>query len=217
MTWDPFGTLAQTLWIGGGQWAGKSTVANILAHRLGITCYHYDYQNARGHWDRRIAAAFAAGLPVPAVDPETWFVRYTPQEAAQDVLACFPEFFQYALDDLRGLVSGRPIIAEGWGLRPEAVVKVAPSPRQMVVMVPTARFRDHQLATLPRAGQISTPVSNPQLAVRNRMQRDWIVAQEAVDQAHRLGIPVIEVDGSRDAEAIADLVAAHFADYLAAS
>ena len=118
---------------------------------------------------------------------------------------------------LRGLVSGRPIIAEGWGLRPEAVVKVAPSPQRMVVMVPTARFREHQLATLPRAGQMSMPVSDPELAVRNRMERDRIVAQDAVDQARGLGIRVIEVDGSRDADAVADLVAEHFAGALAAS
>lgn len=27
---DPFGTIANALWIGGGQWAGKSTVARLL-------------------------------------------------------------------------------------------------------------------------------------------------------------------------------------------
>jgi adenylylsulfate kinase-like enzyme len=34
---DPFGTLATALWITGGQWAGKSTVARILADRFGLT------------------------------------------------------------------------------------------------------------------------------------------------------------------------------------
>jgi len=28
---DPFGTIRNALWIGGGQWAGKSTVARLLA------------------------------------------------------------------------------------------------------------------------------------------------------------------------------------------
>ncbi len=27
---DPFGTLGNALWIGGAQWAGKSTVARLL-------------------------------------------------------------------------------------------------------------------------------------------------------------------------------------------
>src|SRR5687768_13704215 len=55
MVWDPFGTLRRVLWIGGGQWAGKSTVARILAVRHGITAYHYDYHDGRGHDDRRVA------------------------------------------------------------------------------------------------------------------------------------------------------------------
>lgn len=29
--WDLFGTLHRALWSGGGQWAGKSTVARLLA------------------------------------------------------------------------------------------------------------------------------------------------------------------------------------------
>ena len=80
-------------------------------------------------------------------------MRYTPQQTAEYALGTFAERFEYTLDDLRGLVSGRPIIAEGWGLRPEVVVKIAPSPQQIVVMVPTDSFRAHQLATLPRASQ----------------------------------------------------------------
>jgi hypothetical protein len=214
MTWDPFGTLARTLWIGGGQWAGKSTVAMLLAHRLGLTCYRHDYHDGRAHWDRRVAAALAEDREIPVVDPENWFVRSTPQQAAEYALGTFAERFEYTLDDLRGLVSGRPIVAEGWGLRPQLVVKVAPSPQQIVVMVPTDEFRAHQLATLPRASKLSLPVSDPELAVRNRMARDRIVANEAVDQARQLGIRVIEVDGSRDAEANADLVAEHFAPFL---
>ncbi|GIH03363.1 hypothetical protein Rhe02_14300 [Rhizocola hellebori] len=216
MTWDPFGTLAQTLWIGGGQWAGKSTVARLLAQRLGLTCYHYDYPDARGHWDRRVAAALTNDRPAPVVDPESWFVRQTPQQSAEFTLGTFIERFEYTLDDLRALVSGRPILAEGWGLRPQLVAEIAPSLQQVVVMVPSAEFRAHQLATLPRAGQLSYAVSDPELAVRNRMERDRIVAQDAVNQANRLGIRVIEVDGTRAAESVADLVAEHFSAHLAA-
>ena len=39
--WDPFGTLHAALWIGGGQWAGKSTVANLIAARHALTAYHF--------------------------------------------------------------------------------------------------------------------------------------------------------------------------------
>jgi hypothetical protein len=56
---------------------------------------------------------------------------------AAETLPGFPIRFEWALDDLRALVSGRPMIAEGWGLRPCLVALVIDSPRRMVVMVPT--------------------------------------------------------------------------------
>jgi hypothetical protein len=212
--WDPFGTLAQTLWIGGGQWAGKSTVGNLLARRHGLTCYHYDYPDGRGHWDRRVAGALARDEEPPRVDPETWFVRMTPEESAAHALGTFRERFDFVLDDLRALVSGRPIVAEGWGLRPELVAPVMVDPGRMVLLVPTEEFRLHQRENLDRAGTLSTRVSSPESAVRNRMDRDRLVAADAVASAERYGVRVIEVDGSRDPEAVADLVTDHFRRYL---
>ncbi|MFC7722654.1 hypothetical protein [Nonomuraea recticatena] len=142
--WEPFGTLGRVLWIGGGQWAGKSTVARLVARRYGLTAYHYDYHDARGHNDRRIARHVRLGQSPDDPDPDVTWVNTTPQEMAAETLAGFPVRFEWALDDLRALVAGRPIIAEGWGLRPQLVVPVTGSPRQMVVMVPTEEFRDRQ-------------------------------------------------------------------------
>lgn len=61
--------------------------------------------------------------------------------------------FERALDDLRALESPHPVIAEGWGLRPELVAGIGGAGR-MVVLVPTEKFRQHQIATLPRAGRV---------------------------------------------------------------
>jgi 2-phosphoglycerate kinase len=212
--WDPFGTLAGALWIGGGQWAGKSTVARILARRHGLTAYHYDYHDARGHEDRRVARRVRLGESPRGPDPELAWVNTTPEQMAADTLAGFPVRFEWALDDLRALVSGRPVIAEGWGLRPELVAQVAEAKSRMVVMVATPDFRLRLTRELPRAGAIGQRVSDPGRAQRNRLERDRLVADDAVRTARRLGIRVIEVDGSRDAEAVADLVAAHFQAYL---
>jgi 2-phosphoglycerate kinase len=212
--WDPFGTLRRVLWIGGGQWAGKSTVARILAVRHGLTAYHYDYHDARGHNDRRIARRVALGEPPEEPDPDAVWVRPTPEEMAATTLAGFPVRFEWVLDDLRALVSGRPVIAEGWGLRPELVAPIVDSPRRMVVMVPTQEFRDHQLRALPRAAAFAHEVSDPARAQRNRLDRDCLVAEDAAGAARRLGIRVIEVDGSRAADAVADVVADHFSPYL---
>jgi hypothetical protein len=131
MVWDPFGTLRRVLWIGGGQWVGKSTVPRLLAAHHEVTAYHYDYHDARGHNDRRIARWARRGEPPEAPGPEA--VWHHPQHMAADTLAGFPERFEWVLDDLRALVSGRPIIAEGWGLRPDLVAAIIDSPRRMIV------------------------------------------------------------------------------------
>ena len=220
-TWDPFETLRRTLWIGGAQWAGKSTVARILAHRYGLTAYHYDYHDARGHQDRRIARRLALGEPVEDASADAVWVDTTPQRMAWQTLAGFPARFEWALDDLRGLYSERPILAEGWGLRPESVMALLDSldvpdaPTRMVVLVPTEGFRQHQLSTLPRAAAMGTRTSDPARAQANRVARDRLVAEDAVRRAKEYGVPVIEVDGSRDAFAIADEVAEHFGEALA--
>lgn len=212
--WDPFGTVRNALWIGGGQWAGKSTVARLIAWRYGITAYHYDYHDARGHEARRVARRAVTGEK--EATPDAVWVDPSPAEMALAALSGFRERFEWALDDLRGLVSGHPILAEGWGLRPDLVSQVTPDRDRMVVMVPSEEWRCHQFETLARASTVGHAVSDPKRAVRNRMDRDRLVAEDAVASARRLGIPVIEVDGTLDQVEVAALVADGFSSYLPA-
>jgi hypothetical protein len=88
------------------------------------------------------------------------------------------------------------------------------SPQQMIVLIPTAAWREHQIRTLPRAGKVGHTVSDPERAQRNRIERDAIVTTDAVEQARRLGIRVMDVDGTVDAHGIADEVQAHWAPFL---
>ncbi|MFF0450610.1 hypothetical protein ACFYT4_30205 [Streptomyces sp. NPDC004609] len=212
---DPYGSLHRTLWIGGAQWSGKSTVAELIAATHGLTVYHYDYHDSRSHQDRRVARRIALGEPVQGPTLDHVWVERSPEEMASETLAGFPVRFAWALDDLRALFTGRPAIAEGWGLRPELVAPLIDSPRRMVVLVPTEDFRQHQLRTLPRAGALDVPVSDPARAQANRVARDRLVAEDAARSARRLGIRVIEVDGTLGASAVAAAVAEQFAPYLA--
>src|ERR1700753_131161 len=95
---------------------------------------------------------------------------------AQEAVASFEDRFGWALDDLRALTSGRPVIAEGWGLRPSLVAPLIAAPGRMVVMVPTEEFRQHQTRVLPRAGRLGSPVSDPERAQRQRLGRGRVVA-----------------------------------------
>ena len=214
MTWDPTGSLRRALWIGGGQWAGKTTVARLLAERHGLTAYHYDYHDARGHQDRWVARQVRDGGPVEEPTADERWLGATPEAMAGSALDSFRRRFEWALDDLRALASGRPLLAEGWGLRPELVAPLLDAPRRMVVMVPTPEFRAHQTRVLARAGAITAEVSDPERAQRNRLERDALIAADAVRAARERGIRVLEVDGTRDAAGVADEVAEHFAPYL---
>jgi hypothetical protein len=138
-------------------------VGNILAHRHRLTVYHYDYHDARGHNDRRAAngAALESGM----------WDRYEADELAVMALRDFRLRFEWVLDDLRALVSGVPIVAEGWGLRPELVAPVARDPRRMVVMIATEEFRLHQLHVLPRASTFGAAVADPETAAPKVLAR----------------------------------------------
>jgi len=52
------------------------------------------------------------------------------------------------------------------------------------------------------------------LAQANRVERDRLLAEHAVRAAREHDVLVLEVDGARDAEAVADDVARHFAAHL---
>jgi hypothetical protein len=106
--WDPHGSLRSMLWIsmlwiGGAQWAGKTTVADLVARDYGLTAYHYDNHSARGHQDRLIARRVARGEPVDGPSPDAVWVDQSPEAMAAETMAEFPVRFEWTLDDLRAL------------------------------------------------------------------------------------------------------------------
>jgi len=211
--------LGTVLWIGGAQWAGKSTVAWLLSRRHGLTAYHYDFHDSRGHHDRALAHAGRyphrhAWQTLHEHDPDRTWVRTSPAEMAETTRHSFVERFGMVLDDLRALSSKRPLVAEGWGLRPELVAPLLYAPEQAVFLVPTDAFRLRQLRELPRAGRVSAPVSDPERALANREDRDRLLARDVVESARQHGLRVIEVDGSLSVGGLTDVVAQHFAKWL---
>ncbi|GAA3221864.1 DUF4440 domain-containing protein [Dactylosporangium siamense] len=207
MTPAQWPTIRDALWIGGGQWSGKTTVGALLTTRHALTHYHCDHHDARAHEDRRIAARSRRGDPPPDW-PAYW--ASTPQEMADVAMANFAEQFPWVLDDLRALVSPRPVLVDGWNLRPDLVAGVADAAHRMAILVPTPEWQSHQAATLPRAARFGADLPDPARARRNRDERDRILAADAADRASALGIRVIPIDGTRDPASIADELEDHF-------
>jgi hypothetical protein len=212
--------LARVLWIGGGQWAGKTSVAHILIARYPLLFYAYDYHDARSHAARSRADparypsrhAFFAALDR---HPDEVWVTPPPEAMAEGTLHSFRERFAMVVEDLARMPPGPPILADGWGLRPDLVAPLLDSPRKAVFLVPSEEFRQHQIRTLPRAGALQTlGVSDPEGAQRNRVERDRILASDVVETARRHGLRVIVVDGGLDLPAVTALVEEHFRPFL---
>jgi hypothetical protein len=213
-------SLPPVLWIGGAQWAGKSTVAWHLAVRYSLIQYSYDYHDSRAHAERARAdperyPRFHELLAALARDPDEVWVTPEAHEVADWTRRIWSETFDMVLDDLEKLPPGVTILAEGWGLRPDFVAPLLSSPRQAIFLVPTEEFRQHQLATLPRAGSFARRgETDPERAQRNRVERDRLLAHEVVEQAEALGLRVVHVDGSVGPEQMRALVEEHFRPFL---
>jgi hypothetical protein len=209
------------LWLVGAQWTGKTTVAILLSARYPLLRYAYDYHDARAHSDRtranpeRYPRRHAWIAADEAGDRDANWVRPEPHEMAETTRHTFAERFSMVLEDLAAMPTGATILAEGWGLRPEFVAPLIESPRQAIFLVPTESFRQQQLATIPRARTFPIPgVSDPERAQRNRVERDRLLAEEVVEQAERLGLRVVHVDGQIGADGMVSLVEEHFKSYL---
>jgi hypothetical protein len=202
------------------QWAGKSTVANLLAGRHPIVRYAYDYHDARSHSDRARAhpdryPAFNSFLADLDADPDRAWVDPSPIEMAERARSIFAERFEMTLDDLAALPDGVSVIAEGWGLRPELVAPQLADPAEAVFLVPSDDFRRRQLEGMERARALSTGgLSNPERAQENRVERDRILAADVVERAAALGLPVVTVDGSLDSHAVTTMVEDQFRPFL---
>jgi len=212
--------LARVLWIGGGQWAGKTSVAHLLLVRHPLLFYAYDYHDARSHADRsraepdRYPARHAFFAALDRHPDEAW-VAPTPEAMAEGTLRSFVERFDMVVEDLLAMPPGPSILAEGWGLRPELVGPLLDSPRKAVFLVPSEAFRQHQVRTLPRAGRLQVPgITDVERAHRNRVERDRILTHDVVESARRHDLRVIEVDGSLDAAGVALLVEEYFRPFL---
>jgi hypothetical protein len=212
--------LDQVLWVGGAQWAGKTTVARLLAARFPLVLYAYDYHDARSHSERARAdadrfPAFHAFLDALDRDPDSVWSRPSPEQLSEQVLAIFSERFQMVLEDLAALPEETPVLAEGWGLRPDLVAQQLDSREQAIFLVPTESFRQSQLDALERAQRLSTSgLREPARAQHNRVERDRLLAADVVARAKALGLPLLEVDGSENAVAITGRVEKQFRPFL---
>jgi hypothetical protein len=207
------------LWIGGAQWAGKTSVAQRLARERCLQLYLYDYHDSRGHsWRARVYPEryplLNAALARSA--DQNW-VESTPGVMAQRALGIFDERFQMVLEDLTPFPAELGFLVEGWGIRPHHLEPLLPDRRRAIFLVPSDAFRRRQMDTLERArSSHHLGVTHEKRAHRNRLERDLLITANLVQEAERHRFRMLTVDGRLSLDHVVELVERHFSPYLPA-
>lgn len=202
--------LAHVMWLGGATDTGKSTIAQNLASRYGIHVYHYDKTDVEHH-DKLARTVLEVRQFLDASLDERW-VHPEPEDLLARSLKSFSYRFPLVIEDLLALPGDKLIIAEGFGLLPELVHLVLSSYYQAIWLVPTETFK---LDSMERRGKpaFGNLTSNPEKAKTNLFTRDMMLVEYYRKQVLAFGYTLVEVDGSRSAEEMTNIIDAHFAKY----
>jgi hypothetical protein len=161
------------VWIGGGTGSGKSTLARALSVRYALRRYSID--------DRWYAHDDA--LREPRRTPDEQWVDTPPDEQARDWLATSPRRMALVLDELRTLPDDPPIVVEG----PQVLPSLLPVGSRAVFLETSAEAQERVLRARPMP-----PTRDPPRALRNRIEKDRLVAEHVTIEARRLGYPVVD-------------------------
>ncbi|HEY7834834.1 MAG TPA: hypothetical protein VIG30_14770 [Ktedonobacterales bacterium] len=204
--------LRHVLWLGGAPDAGKTSVARALAGRYGVQCYHLD-ATERDHLARATPERQPHLVALRVMTADDLWVRRPPRAMAALTLATSAEKLPMVIADVLALPATPPVLVEGPWLFPEAIAPLLTSPRQALWLAPTRAFKRASAARRDK------PTSRHQTSDPARATRHWYARDLLVDGHIRRGVAerrlaLLEVDGSRPVEAVAALVAAHFAPLL---
>ena len=195
------------LWyIGGSPCSGKSTVAEQLAARFGLT-----YFKADDFLDEFIDRGAASGLPVcrriRSLSPEETWMR-PPQVQCREELAFYAEIAPLLFRRLESLTG--PVVAEGAAFLPEVMRAWGVAPQRYVAITPTREFQISRYSQRPWVPHVLRDCSDPAAAFANWMERDALFAEEIRRQCALLGYASLLTDGSVSEEERLAQVAAHF-------
>jgi hypothetical protein len=125
---------------------------------------------------------------------ERW-VTADPAQMAEWFVDISRERLAMIYDDLDVLPAIPLTLVEGSQLLPELL----PDGVKAVFLLSTAEFQAQAIGDRP----FDLPMSDPARALWNRLHRDWLLAERIRRGAVERGLHVIEVDGSRDANRVA--------------
>lgn len=201
--------LTHVRWIAGGTGAGKSTVARILADRLAATVY--DGDRAEHTWIPRCTKENHPHMHANLALTREQRAALDPEKKFRDMPSLHGETIGFLVDDLQAMRGS--VLVDWFGIAPRDVAPLLAHPEQAAFLLPTSDFREHALRTRfadPHRARANWGDLDPAVAIANRLKRDELWDAEIRRQATETGLPVIDIDGSRPPESIADELAANF-------
>jgi 2-phosphoglycerate kinase len=187
--------LRHVYWIGGGSGAGKSTIARRMAASHGLRLYATD-DVMSDHAARSTPRGSPFLAEFIAMDMDQRWVDRTPETMLETFHWYRGESFDLIVDDLRSLPPVPPVVAEGFRLLPHLVKPLLARPEHAVWLLPTPEFR--RAAFVSRGGlwNIARKTTDPHRALHNLLERDRMFTERLHREVTRLGLTVIEVDGT---------------------
>ncbi len=187
-------------WLGGSPCCGKSTVAGLLARRMGFRLYecdeHLEAYTLRGA--RQGSALMQRYLDKSA--DATW-LRPVDRLTA-DEFAFYREAADFLAEDIAAFPPGSPLLVEGAAVTPEFAARFSLPLNRYFCMAPTPEFQVAEYEKRQWAKDYMATSSQPEQAFSNWMQRDIRFAEAVLRQAAALGYPVLLTDGSLSVEEV---------------
>jgi hypothetical protein len=201
--------LGHLRWLAGGSGAGKSTIATRLGAEHGLRVYGTD-DAIQPHVARSTALRHPLTHAFVAMDMDARWLTRSPAEMLATFHGFQGELFELIVEDLLALPSQPPILVEGFRLLPRLVAPLLREPHgagQAAWLIPTPAFRRSAFEARGSLWKIAGQTSNAPRALENLLARDALFTARIAEEAARLGLTTIGVDGDLGVEALTDRVA----------
>jgi 2-phosphoglycerate kinase len=202
--------LRHVYWVGGGSGAGKSTIARRIAAEHGLQTYATDDVMAE-HSGRSTLEDCPLLHEFMAMGADERWVNRSPEEMLETFHWFRGEGFRLIVEDILRLPAEPRVIADGFRLLPHLVEPLLAVRSHAVWLLPTPEFRQAVFDSRggARWGFIGK-TSDPELALRNLLERDRMFTQRLSEEARRLGLNAIEVGPTMSVDELAGRVAEAF-------
>jgi 2-phosphoglycerate kinase len=201
--------LRQVYWIGGATGAGKSTIARRLAAEHGLHVYATD-DVISDHANRSTPQDTPLLTKFKAMDMDQRWVKRSPRAMLETFQWFKGEGFSLIVEDLLRLPAEPGVIAEGFRLLPHLVQPLLAAPSHAVWLLPTPEFRRAAFENRGSMWAIARNTSEPEIALRNLLERDRMFTERLSEETKCLGLPTIDIDTTMAEDDLAQRVAKVF-------